>query len=72
MTKKEEKELKKAFTWDNFKKLLYFVNGCAGEGIQVGTKCADEFLYFEILKEVSEEKFDYTKFDEDSYKFLGG
>lgn len=44
MTEKQEKELKKAFTWDNFKKLLYFVNGCAGEGFQIGTKCADEFL----------------------------
>lgn len=71
MTEKQEKELKKAFTLENFKKLLYFVNACAGEGIQFGTRCADELLYLEILKEVSEENFDYTQFDEESYKFLG-
>lgn len=71
MTKDEEQELRKAFTFENFKKLLYFVNGCAGEGLQLGTVCADELLYLEILKELNEEKFDFTKFDAESNEFLG-
>ena len=54
MTKDEENDLRKAFTFENFKKLLYFVNCCAGEGIQLGKVCADELLY-DILAEVSED-----------------
>ena len=69
-SKKEEKELKKAFTFENFKKLLYFMNVCAGEGLQEGTICADEYLYFNILKDVSDDVFDYTKFDKLSYEFI--
>lgn len=55
MTKDEENELRKAFTFENFKKLLYFVNCCAGEGLQLGKVCADELLYRDILAEVSED-----------------
>ena len=55
MTKDEENDLRKAFTFENFKKLLYFVNCCAGEGIQLGKVCADELLYRDILAEVSED-----------------
>ena len=54
MTKDEENELRKAFTFENFKKLLYFVNSCAGDGLQIGNVCADELLY-DILAEVSED-----------------
>lgn len=39
MTKEEEYELRKAFTFENFKKLIYFVNCCAGEGFQLGKVC---------------------------------
>ena len=53
MTKGEELELRKSFTFENFKKLLYFVNCCAGEGLQLGKVCADELLYRDILAEVS-------------------
>ena len=53
MTKDEELDLRKAFTFENFKKLLYFVNCCAGEGLQLGKICADELLYQDILAEVS-------------------
>ena len=55
MTKDEELDLRKAFTFENFKKLLYFVNCCAGEGLQLGKVCADELLYQDILAEVSED-----------------
>ena len=55
MTKDEELELRKAFIFENFKKLLYFVNCCAGEGLQLGKVCADELLYRDILAEVSED-----------------
>ena len=55
MTKDEENDLRKAFTFENFKKLLYFVNCCAGEGLQLGKVCADELLYGDILEEVSED-----------------
>ena len=55
MTKDEEYDLRKAFTFENFKKLLYFVNCCAGEGLQLGKVCADELLYRDILAEVSED-----------------
>ena len=55
MTKDEENDLRKAFTFENFKKLLYFVNCCAGEGLQLGKVCADELLYRDILAEVSED-----------------
>ena len=53
MTKGEEYDLRKAFTFENFKKLIYFVNCCAGEGLQRGKVCADELLYQDILAEVS-------------------
>ena len=55
MTKDEENDLRKSFTFENFKKLLYFVNCCAGEGLQLGKVCADELLYRDILAEVSED-----------------
>ena len=55
MTKDEEYELRKAFTFENFKKLIYFVNCCAGEGFQLGKVCADELLYCDILAEVSDD-----------------
>ena len=69
MTKDEEKELRKAFTFENFKKLLYFVNCCAGEGIQLGKVCADELLYRDILAEVSEDVWE--SIDKEAYQFLG-
>ena len=69
MTKDEEKELRKAFTFENFKKLLYFVNCCAGEGIQLGKVCADELLYRDILAEVSEDVLETI--DKESNQFLG-
>ena len=53
MTKAEENDMRKAFTFENFKKLIYFVNCCAGEGLQLGKVCADELLYRDILAEVS-------------------
>ena len=70
MTKYEENELRKAFTFENFKKLLYFVNCCAGEGIQLGKVCADELLYdIFILSEVSEDVWETI--DKETDKFLG-
>ena len=69
MTKDEENELRKAFTFENFKKLLYFVNCCAGEGIQLGKVCADELLYCDILAEVSEDVWETI--DKESNQFLG-
>ena len=70
MTKDEENELRKAFTFENFKKLLYFVNCCAGEGIQLGKVCADELMYdILILAEVSEDVFETI--DKETDKFLG-
>ena len=68
MTKYEELELRKAFTFENFKKLLYFVNCCAGEGLQLGKVCADD-LEYGILKEVSEDVWETI--DKESYQFLG-
>ena len=69
MTKDEEKELRKAFTFENFKKLLYFVNCCAGEGLQLGKVCADELLYRDILAEVSEDVLETI--EEETNQFLG-
>ena len=70
MTKDEELELRKAFTFENFKKLLYFVNGCAGEGLQLGKVCADELLYdIFILAEVSEDVWETI--DKEGNQFLG-
>ena len=69
MTKDEENELRKAFTFENFKKLLYFVNCCAGDGLQIGNVCADELLYCDILKEVSEDVWETI--DEEGNQFLG-
>ena len=69
MTKDEELELRKAFTFENFKKLLYFVNCCAGEGIQLGKVCADELLYRDILAEVSEDVLETI--DKESNQFIG-
>ena len=69
MTKDEELELRKAFTFENFKKLLYFVNCCAGEGLQLGKVCADELLYRDILAEVSEDVLE--KIEEETNTFLG-
>lgn len=64
----EEQGLQKAFTFENFKKLLYFVNGCVGEGWQIGKVDAGELLYFDILKDID---FDDKKFDAETNKFLG-
>ena len=70
MTKDEENELRKAFTFENFKKLLYFVNCCAGECIQLGKVCADELLFdILILSEVSEDVWEAI--DKESYQFIG-
>ena len=69
MTKDEENELRKAFTFENFKKLIYFVNCCAGEGIQLGKVCADELLYRDILVEVSEDVLETI--DKESNQFIG-
>ena len=69
MTKDEENELRKAFTFENFKKLLYFVNCCAGEGLQIGKVCADELLYRDILAEVSEDVLETI--EEETNQFLG-
>ena len=68
MTKDEEYDLRKAFTFENFKKLLYFVNSCAGDGLQIGNVCADELLY-DILAEVSEDVWEAI--DEEGNQFLG-
>lgn len=64
----EEQGLQQAFTFENFKKLLYFVNGCVGEGWQIGKVDAGELLYFDILKDIV---FDDKKFDAETDKFLG-
>ena len=69
MTKDEEYDLRKAFTFENFKKLLYFVNSCAGEGLQLGKVCADELLYQDILAEVSEDVLETI--EEETNAFLG-
>ena len=70
MTKDEENDLRKAFTFENFKKLLYFVNCCAGECIQLGKVCADELLFdILILAEVSEDVWEAI--DKETDKFLG-
>ena len=69
MTKDEENDLRKAFTFENFKKLLYFVNCCAGEGLQLGKVCADELLYGDILEEVSEDVWETI--DKEANQFLG-
>ena len=69
MTKYEELELRKAFTFENFKKLLYFVNCCAGEGLQLGKVCADELLYQDILAEVSEDVLETI--EKETNTFLG-
>ena len=68
MTKDEELELRKAFTFENFKKLLYFVNCCAGEGIQLGKVCADD-LEYDILAEVSEDVWETI--EKETNTFLG-
>ena len=70
MTKDEEHDLRKAFTFENFKKLLYFVNCCAGEGIQLGKVCADELMYdILILAEVSEDVLETI--EKETNTFLG-
>ena len=69
MTKDEENDLRKAFTFENFKKLLYFVNCCAGEGLQLGKVCADELLYRDILAEVSEDVWETI--EKEGNLFLG-
>ena len=69
MTKGEELKLRKAFTFENFKKLLYFVNCCAGEGLQLGKVCADELLYRDILAEVSEDVLETI--EKETNEFLG-
>lgn len=68
MIREEENDLRKAFTFENFKKLLYFVNCCAGEGLQLGNVCADELLY-DILAEVSEDVWETINKETD--QFLG-
>ena len=69
MTKDEENDLRKTFTFENFKKLLYFVNCCAGEGLQLGKVCADELLYQDILAEVSVDVLETI--EEETNAFLG-
>ena len=69
MTKDEECDLRKAFTFENFKKLLYFVNCCAGEGLQLGKDYADEILDQDILKEVSEDVWETI--EKETNTFLG-
>ena len=69
MTKDEENDLRKAFTFENFKKLLYFVNCCAGDSLQIGKVCADELLYRDILAEVSEDVWETI--DKEANQFLG-
>ena len=69
MTKAEENDMRKAFTFENFKKLIYFVNCCAGEGLQLGKVCADELLYRDILAEVSEDVLETI--EEETNTFLG-
>ena len=70
MTKGEENDLRKAFTFENFKKLLYFVNCCAGEGLQLGKVCADELMYdIFILAEVSEDVLETI--EKETNTFLG-
>lgn len=69
MTKDEEYDLRKAFTFENFKKLLYFVNSCSGESLQIGNVCADELLYCDILAEVSEDVWETV--DKEAKQFLG-
>ena len=69
MTKDEEYDLRKAFTFENFKKLIYFVNCCAGEGLQLGKVCADELLYRDILAEVSVDVLEMI--EEETNAFLG-
>ena len=69
MPKDEELDLRKAFTFENFKKLLYFVNCCAGEGLQLGKVCADELLYSDILAEVSEDVWETI--EKEGNQFLG-
>ena len=70
MTKDEENDLRKAFTFENFKKLLYFVNSCAGDGLQIGKVCADELLYdIFILAEVPEDVWEAI--DKEGNQFLG-
>ena len=44
------------------------MNCCAGEGIQLGTVCADD-LEYDILKEVSEDVWETI--DKEAYQFLG-
>ena len=68
MTKEEKNDLRKAFTFENFKKLLYFVNSCAGDGLQIGKVCADELLY-DILAEVSEDVWETI--EKEGNQFLG-
>ena len=69
MTKAEENDMRKAFTFENFKKLIYFVNCCAGEGLQLGKVCADELLYQDILAEVSEDVLETI--EKETSEFLG-
>ena len=69
MTKGEENDLRKAFTFENFKKLIYFVNCCAGDGLQLDKVCADELLYRDILAEVSEDVLETI--EEETNTFLG-
>lgn len=66
MIREEENDLRKAFTFENFKKLLYFVNCCAGEGLQLGNVCADELLY-DILEEVSEDVWETINKETDQF-----
>lgn len=52
-------------------KLLWFVNGCVGEGWQIGKVCSDELLYYDVLKDVDAHIVDFNGFDKDTNKFLG-
>lgn len=64
MTKDEEYDLRKAFTFENFKKLLYV----AGEGLQIGECDAGDLLYCDVLKNVSEV---CETIDKEANQFLG-
>lgn len=74
MTKQEkefDKQLKKAFKFKTFKKLVLFANACAGKGLIVGNIASDEWLYFDVLKLLGDD-FDYTQLDEQANKYVHG
>lgn len=71
MTNDYENELRKAFTFDNFKKLLYFVSACADEGLQIGECDAGDLLYCDVLENVLFDDKYNRAFENDAEKFVG-